>query len=498
MGQVDAGRHHVLAGPRHPAQLVERPLHGVVVAVGSPLGQVGHGGRAHRRVDLEDVVVALEGGGGGLGELVDADHHQLAGFDLAHALGVAAHEPTLQLVDGLERPAERQHVVQLGLGLVDQRRGLGLDHVGSGEDVVVLQQVGLEGQHLLDAQRPLLVPGAGQAQGLVPRRELERPGPGVARQGDAERLEHDALHVVLGLGLGEPQAVHLHAVAEAAGLGVGDAVALLGDAVPHLGEGPHLAGLLHEADAGVHEEADRRDHVGHAVLGDLPRRLHGVEHVDGRGQGVGDLLDRRGPGLLQVVAADVHRVPVGDPLLAEREHVHDQPAGRQRRVDVGAAAQVLLDDVVLGGAAQQLGLHALLLGVGHVEPEHPGRHRVDGHRRVHLAHGDAAEQRLHVADVRHGHAHLAHLAAGHGIVAVVARLGGQVEGDGEARLALGQVGAVQLVGGLGGGVARVGPHHPRTVRLALVGHAPFSAVPPSRVTPSPVRELTRCQIWRSP
>ena len=37
-----------------------------------------------------------------------------------------------------------------------------------------------------------------------------------SRERDAERLEHDADHVVLGLRLGEAEAVHLHAVAEAA------------------------------------------------------------------------------------------------------------------------------------------------------------------------------------------------------------------------------------------------------------------------------------------
>ena len=36
------------------------------------------------------------------------------------------------------------------------------------------------------------------------------------RQRDAEHLEHDALHVVLGLRLGEAERVDLHAVAEAA------------------------------------------------------------------------------------------------------------------------------------------------------------------------------------------------------------------------------------------------------------------------------------------
>ena len=125
---------------------------------------------------------------------------------------------------------------------------------------VVLQQVGLVGQHLLHAQRPLLVPRARQAERLVPRRELDRTGPGLLREGDGEHLQHDARHVVLGLGLGQAEAVHLHAVAEPAQLRVLHAVALEADAVPQLGEGPQLADLLDEADAGVDEERDRPDH----------------------------------------------------------------------------------------------------------------------------------------------------------------------------------------------------------------------------------------------
>ena len=49
-----------------------------------------------------------------------------------------------------------------------------------------------------------------------------------------ERLEDDALHVVLGLLLGQPERVDLHPVAEAAQLRVLDAVALAADAVPQL------------------------------------------------------------------------------------------------------------------------------------------------------------------------------------------------------------------------------------------------------------------------
>ena len=196
---------------------------------------LGDGLGLERRVDLQDGLVAAERGVGGLGEAVDADHDLLAGLDAADPLGVGCHEPALQLLDGGEGAPHAEHLVELGPCRLDQLGGAGLDDVGAGEDVVVLEQVGLEGQHLLHPQRPLLVPRAGQAERLVPRRELEGAGPGVLGEGDAEHLEHDALHVVLGLGLGEPERVDLHAVAEPAGLGVGDAVALEGEPVPHLG-----------------------------------------------------------------------------------------------------------------------------------------------------------------------------------------------------------------------------------------------------------------------
>ena len=246
------------------------------------------------------------------------------------------------------------------------------------------------------------------------------------------------------------------------------------------GEGPHLAGLLHEPDAGVDEEGDAGHHGREAVLGHLPRLAHGVEHVDGGGQGVGDLLDRGGAGLLQVVAADVHRVPLGDEVAAVGDHVDDQPAARQGREDVGPPREVLLDDVVLGRAPQPAALDALLFGVGHVEGQQPGGRGVDRHRRVHLAGRDPVEQLAHVAEVDDRHADLADLALGQHVVGVVAGLGGQVEGDREAGLAPGQVGPVQLVRGPGGGVAGVGAHQPGGVAC---GHAASLAVASATVTP---------------
>ena len=117
----------------HPAQLVERALHRVVVAAATATSATSaiicvlHArGRPCRMLSSPP-----SGDGGGLGEGVDADDLQVAGLDAPHPLGVAAHQPALQLVDGLEGAAQREHVVELGLGRLDQLGRLGLDHRAS-------------------------------------------------------------------------------------------------------------------------------------------------------------------------------------------------------------------------------------------------------------------------------------------------------------------------------------------------------------------------------
>ena len=240
MGQGDGRRHDVALGPvvgGHPAQLVERGADRGGVAPGPPALHVRDLLGLDAVVDLEDVLelaVAEQRGRGGLGVAVDADHLLLARLDAPHPLGLAAHEPPLELVDRLEGAAERLHVGQLGPGRFGQLCRLGLDHHRPSKMSLVLEQVGLEGEDLLHAQGPLLVPGPRQPERLVPGRQLHGAGPGALGQRDAERLEDDALHVVLRLLLGQPERVHLHAIAEAAELGVLDPVALAADAVPQL------------------------------------------------------------------------------------------------------------------------------------------------------------------------------------------------------------------------------------------------------------------------
>ena len=68
------------------------------------------------------------------------------------------------------------------------------------------------------------------------------------------------------------------------------------------------------------------------------------------------------PGFAHVVARYRNRVPLRDLLATVSEHIRDQPHGWSRREDVGAARDVLLEDVVLNRAAQGGGVGSLGLG----------------------------------------------------------------------------------------------------------------------------------------
>jgi hypothetical protein len=109
--------------------------------------------------------------------------------------------------------------------------------------------------------------------------------------------------------------------------------------------------LLDEAHTGVDEERDAPEHLAHQLL--RHPFLDGVEHRHRIGHGVGDLLHRRRPGLLQVVAADVDRVPLRDALDRIGDHVGNQPHRRPGRERIRPAREELLDDVVLSRALER-------------------------------------------------------------------------------------------------------------------------------------------------
>jgi len=251
-----------------------------------------------------------------------------------------------------------------------------------------------------------------------------------------------------------------------------DAVALLTDLHPELAVGPDLGDLGHELDAGVDEEGDAihdaRERVGGQGGAD---RLEDEDRVADR---VADLFRRRRARFHVVVAAAVHRVPRRCLGGGELDEVGRESERDVRVVDRRAARHELLQQIVLGGAAELLSRDAAAVGDGDVERVQPDGRRVDRHRGVDGAEVDLLEEGLHVAEVGDRDAGAADLALRHGMVGVVAILGRQIERDGQAALTLGQVLAIASIRLLGVAETGVRTNDPGGARLGL-GHGETSA-----------------------
>ena len=115
-------------------------------------------------------------------------------------------------------------------------------------------------------------------------------------------------------------------------------------------------------------------------------------------EGERELLHRRRAGLANVIAGDRDRIPVRHLRRAEAEDLGDEREDRLGRIDVRAARDVLLEDVVLDRAAQLRARDAALLGDDDVHREQRRRRRVDRHRRRDLVERDPVEQHVHVLD----------------------------------------------------------------------------------------------------
>ena len=187
----------------------------------------------------------------------------------------------------------------------------------------------------------------------------------------------------------------------------------------------------------------------------------GAHIFDAVGERVGELEVLRRAGLLHVIAGDRDRVELRHVRRGVGEDVGDDAQRRAGRIDVGVAHHELFEDVVLDRAGELLRRHALFLGGDDVE-RHDRQHRaVHGHRHRHLVERDAGEQRAHVVDRIDRDARHADVAGDARMVAVVAAVGREIEGDRKALLPGGEVAAVEGVGILGRGEAGVLPDGPR-------------------------------------
>ena len=132
-------------------------------------------------------------------------------------------------------------------------------------------------------------------------------------------------------------------------LGVLGAELVAHDPRPDPPGGAELRDLLEQRRARDEEERQPRREV---VDVQARRRCAARTYSMRVGEGERDLLRGRRPGLGHVVAGDGDGVPARDLLAAVGEDVGDQPQRLRRRVDVGAAGDVLLEHVVLDRAGE--------------------------------------------------------------------------------------------------------------------------------------------------
>jgi hypothetical protein len=114
-----------------------------------------------------------------------------------------------------------------------------------------------------------------------------------------------------------------------------------------------------------------------------------------------------------------------------------------RRIDVGVAHHELFQNVVLNGAGQLLCRDALLFRRHDVQRHDRQDSPVHGHRDRHLVERNAIEQRAHVVDGIDGDARHAHITGHARMIAVVAAVGGKIEGNRKPFLAGRQVAPVE-------------------------------------------------------
>ena len=131
-----------------------------------------------------------------------------------------------------------------------------------------------------------------------------------------------------------------------------------------------------------------------------------------------------------------------------------------RRINVGAARDVLFQYVILHRPEQLSGIRAVSLCDGDVQREQDDRGGVDRHRGRDLLEIDASKEPLHVFNRINRHTDLADLPHCHGIIGVVTDLRREVEGYRKTGGAVRQqifVAAIRFLGVTHTGVLAHGP-----------------------------------------
>ncbi|MPN21900.1 hypothetical protein SDC9_169282 [bioreactor metagenome] len=149
------------------------------------------------------------------------------------------------------------------------------------------------------------------------------------------------------------------------GFGIFGAKALAHDLRPQAAGGPEFGHLFQKVIMGRKEEGQLRGKMVYFQAG-----TDGCLDVfNGIGQGKGHLLHGRGPGFPDVIARNADGVPVGHFFFTILEDVRDQAQTGCGRENISSPRYIFFKDVILDGAAQLFGGHALFLAYGNVHSQ---------------------------------------------------------------------------------------------------------------------------------
>ena len=148
---------------------------------------------------------------------------------------------------------------------------------------------------------------------------------------------------------------------------------------------------------------------------------------------------------MHVITRDRNAIELGHVRAGVRNNVRHDPHRWFGRINIGVTDHEFFQNVVLNCAVELCLGNALFL-TRHNEKRKDRNHRaVHRHRYRHLVQRDAIEQNFHILDRIDGNASLANIADNARVVAVIATVRGEIEGDRKALLSGGQVAAVKGV-----------------------------------------------------
>ena len=249
-----------------------------------------------------------------------------------------------------------------------------------------------------------------------------------ATEHGGQGLDGDANDIVFRLLRGEGGAGSLRMEAQEQRTGIPGVEPVAHNSGPQAARGAVLGDFFEQIVVRVEEEGELRREFVDAEAG-VKRGLHVGDAV---GEGEGDFLNGGRARFADVVAGDGDGVPAGEFVAAPGKNIGDDAHGRAHGINVRAAGDVFLQNVVLHGAGKFLQIGALLFGHGDVEAEKNRGGGVDGHGGGNFFERDAFEERFHIFERIDGYADFADFAARACVIRVHPDLRRQIERDGES------------------------------------------------------------------